>query len=312
MSKAEKTIQDDVFVPQKTLRTAVEFEGNGVHGGRKAVLTLHPAAANHGIVFRRSDIDGPHNLIPARWNNVVNTNMCTVIGSKDGLTVSTVEHLMAALAGCEIDNVLIDVDGPETPIMDGSSAPFVTLIESVGSVEQNVPRRALQIDQAIMIDEGQKHLSIQPHEHLAVDFQTQFENSRLASGHLAVNLINGTFNKLISPARTFGFRADIEKLQAAGLGLGGTLENALVVDGEEVLNDGGLRFDDECVRHKILDCVGDFYLAGGPILGHIKGIRAGHALNNALLRKIFATPGACSWVNMLRSAQHANPAIAAA
>jgi UDP-3-O-[3-hydroxymyristoyl] N-acetylglucosamine deacetylase len=309
---ADNRLQNESFVRQKTLGKAVHLDGIGVHGGQKAVVTLHPAEANHGIVFRRVDIAGPNNLIPARWDQVVNTNLCTVIGSDAGLTISTVEHLMAALAGCEIDNVLVDIDGPEAPIMDGSSAPFVDLIVSAGSRSQDAPRRALQIQQAIEIDDGHKHLSIQPHKYLSVDFQLEFENSGLASGHLAVNLVNGTFNKSISPARTFGFRSDIEALQAAGYGLGGSLDNALVVDGETILNEGGLRFKDEFVRHKILDCVGDFYLAGGPVLGQIKAIRAGHALNNALLRKIFATPGACRWVNMLQSEQQASPAFAAA
>lgn len=305
-------LQNDAFVPQQTLAKTVHLNGIGVHGGQQAAVTLHPAAANDGIVFRRVDVDGPNNLIPARWNNVVDTNLCTVIGNRHGLTISTVEHLMAALAGCEIDNVLIDIDGPEAPIMDGSSAPFVDLIVSAGSRPQDASRRALQIEQEIEIDDGHKHLSIQPYPHLSIDFQLEFENSGLASGHLAVNLVNGTFNKSISAARTFGFRSDIEALQAAGYGLGGSLDNALVVDGETILNEGGLRFKDEFVRHKILDCVGDLYLAGGPVLGQIKALRAGHTLNNALLHKIFTTPGACSWVNMLRSDQIACPAIAAA
>jgi UDP-3-O-[3-hydroxymyristoyl] N-acetylglucosamine deacetylase len=273
---------------EKTLRTPVGCSGIALHSGIDVEMKLLPAKAGSGIVLRRTDIANGGSIIPVSWENIVSSNLATTIGNEHGVTVSTVEHLMAALAGCEIDNVVIEVDGPELPIMDGSAAPFVDLIEEAGIVEQDAPRRAIQILKPIKVGDAEKSLALIPSNGFSISFEIDFEASSIARQELAIVPVNGTFKSDIANARTFGFAEDVDRMRSAGLALGGSLDNAIVISGNQILNQGGLRHEDEFVRHKILDCVGDLYLAGAPIIGHVRGARSGHALNHELLRALFA------------------------
>jgi len=266
-----------------------------LHGGETVTLTLKPAATNTGIVFHRMDIGGFHASVQARWDNVVDTRMCSVLGNEHGVTVGTVEHVMAALAGCGIDNVEIEVDGSEVPIMDGSSEPFVFLIECAGVVEQAAPRRVIRIQKEVRVTVADSEASLKPGDHLDLRFEIDFESQAVARQELSLGLMNGSFCKELASARTFGFLHEVEQLRAAGLAKGGSLNNAVVVSGDEILNEDGLRFEDEFVRHKMLDAVGDLYLAGAPIIGCFTGARSGHAANNALLRALFADREAWSY-----------------
>ncbi|NQV57368.1 MAG: UDP-3-O-acyl-N-acetylglucosamine deacetylase [Rhodospirillales bacterium] len=272
---------------QKTLARSVTCLGVALHSGKKVSLTLKPAPIGSGIVFRRTDLPGS-NDIPANWKNVVETIMCTTLGNADGVRVATVEHLMAALAGCHVDNAVVEVSGPEVPIMDGSSHPFVFLIECAGLEVQDAERSVLEILKPVKVEIGNRYAELTPSDDFQVAFEIDFDYAAVSTQKIAVNLVNGTFKKEIARARTFGFMDEVEKLQAAGLALGGSLDNAVVVDGETILNEGGLRYGDEFVRHKVLDAVGDLYLAGMPIHGSYHGVCAGHALTNQLLRTLFA------------------------
>ena len=280
---------------QTTLRQPITCGGTGVHSGRGVTLTLRPASANRGVVFRRVDITDRDNIVAARWDKVADTQMCTVLRNAAGVRVSTVEHLMAALAGCGVDNVLVDVDGEELPIMDGSAQEFVEIISRAGIKNLTAPRRILHIDREVSVREKDKFISIVPHDMLSISCSVHFKESARASGQRVVDLVNGNFRELVASARTFGFRRDVETLRARGLALGGSLHNAVVLEGEEVLNPEGLRFDDEPVRHKILDCVGDLFLAGGHVRGYVRSERGGHEMNNRLLKAIFADPKNWHW-----------------
>ena len=277
-------------IRQRTLKTSIDCSGVALHSGAKVSMTLHPADAGSGIVFKRTDITGKDAVIPATWDRVTDTRMCTTLGNDDGVTIGTVEHLMAALAGCGIDNALIELDGPEVPIMDGSSQPFVFLIECAGVVEQDATRRVIRVLKTVSINDGEARLS--PGSHLSLDFEIDFGDDLVSRQSLSIGVINGSFAKELAPARTFGFLHDVEALRAAGLAKGGSLDNAVVVSGDGVLNEGGLRYEDEFVRHKVLDAIGDLYLAGAAIIGKFQGVRSGHATNNALLKALFADPDA--------------------
>ena len=259
-------------------------------------MTLHPAVPGAGIAFRRTDI-ADSATIPVRWDGVVDTRMATTLGNADGVRVGTVEHLMAALAGCEIDNALIEIDGPEVPVMDGSAAPFVALIEKAGIVRQAAVRRAIEVLKPIEVRDAHRSLCIEPHPVLEVSFEIDFDTPAIARQAYGARIVNGTFKSDIAAARTFGFAEDVEALRRAGLALGGSLENAIVIRDGHVLNEGGLRFDDEFVRHKILDCIGDLYLAGAPILGRVHGVRCGHTLHHLLLKAVFADTSAWRMVD---------------
>lgn len=272
---------------QKSLRKPVGCSGITLHSGIDVEMKLLPAETGSGLTLRRTDIANGGSLIPVSWENVVSSHLATTIGNEHGVTVSTIEHLMAALAGCEIDNVVIEVDGPELPIMDGSAAPFVDLIEQAGIVEQDAPRRAIQILKPVKVEDGERSLALIPSDGFSFSFEIDFETSSIARQELAIVPVNGTFKSDIANARTFGFAEDVDRMRAAGLALGGSLDNAIVISGNQILNQGGLRHEDEFVRHKILDCVGDLYLAGAPIIGHVRGARSGHALNHELLRALF-------------------------
>ncbi len=282
-------------VYQRTLKSVVNCDGVGLHSGEPVNLVLKPAPAGSGIVFKRTDVEDDKSIIPARWDHVVDTRLCTVIANAHGVRVGTIEHLMAALAGCGLDNVVVEVSGPEVPVMDGSSGPFVFLIECAGVVEQDQPRRVIRILKPISVEEGEATATLEPDSSFSIDFSVHFEGTAVSSQALQVGMKNGSFCKELARARTFGFLNEVEAMQAAGLGKGGSLDNAIVVDGLEIMNKDGLRFDDEFVRHKMLDAVGDLFLAGGAILGKFAGKRSGHALNNALLRALFADDDAWSF-----------------
>jgi len=275
-------------IKQKTLKTEIGCTGVALHSGLKTSLTLKPAAENTGIRICRTDLLNGAREIIVNWENVVDTRLATTVGNDHGSTVSTVEHLAAALAGCEIDNVLIEVDGLEIPIMDGSSAPFVFLIECAGTVEQSAARTAIKILKPVTVGDENRSVSIVPAEDFSLAFEIDFDSSAIDRQERTFQRIGADFKSDISRARTFGFDHEVEALRSAGLARGGSLENAVVVSGDKILNEGGLRFDDEFVRHKILDCVGDLYLAGGPIIGEVIASKSGHELNNALLRAVFA------------------------
>ena len=226
--------------------------------------------------------------IAAHVDNVVDDRMCTTLGDGHGITIATVEHLMAALSGCGIDNLYVEVDGSELPIMDGSAAPFVFLIECAGVVEQDAPRRVIEILKPVRVEDEDRQAELSPGDGFTVGFEIEFGSGAIGQQDMDVELVNGTFKGELSRARTFGFVEEVDQLRAMGLALGGSLDNAVVVSGDEVLNEDGLRYKDEFVRHKILDCVGDLYLAGAPIIGHFKGSRSGHALNHSILRSLLA------------------------
>lgn len=285
-------------VRQRTLKAPIPCRGVGLHSGAAVAMTLMPAPEGHGIVFQRIDIIDRDPMIPARFDRVVDTQLCTMLGNDDGVTVGTVEHLMAALAGCGIDNALIALDGPEVPIMDGSSEPFVFLVECAGTVELDAPRRAIKIRKPITVEVDGKRVTLSPARHYEIDFEIDFDNSLVQHSALDVQLVNGTFKHELARARTFGFLEDVEKMRAMGLGLGGSLDNAIIVDGDVVLNEEGLRFEDEFVRHKMLDCIGDLYLAGAPLIGRVSAVKAGHQINNAVLHALFADPSAYAIVEM--------------
>jgi UDP-3-O-[3-hydroxymyristoyl] N-acetylglucosamine deacetylase len=279
---------------QQTLKNAIHCTGVGLHSGKSVTMRLHPAPAGTGISFVRTDLDRG-TVIPARWDNVVDTRLCTVVGTADGTTVGTVEHLMAALAGCGIDNAVVELDGPEVPIMDGSSAPFVFLIDCAGTQVQNRPRRLLRILKTVCVEDGAKSALLSPSPVPICSFEIEFDSAavRRQVGH--VHLDPSGFKRELARARTFGFLHEVDLMRRNGLARGGSLDNAVVISGDRVLNEGGLRFRDEFVRHKMLDSVGDLYLAGGPILGHFHGVRSGHALNNRLLHTLFADPESHAW-----------------
>ena len=285
-------------VLQKTLKSPIGCTGIGLHSGKKVTMSLNPADPDTGIVFHRTDLDGDDRIIPARWDCVVDTRMATTIGNQSGACVSTIEHLMAALAGCGIDNAIIEIDGAEVPVMDGSAAPFIFLVECEGMSEQDAPRKAIKIERPVKVGDSDKFVSATPDDSFSVGFEIDFEDAAIARQKLSMRLVNGTFKTEIARARTFGFVHEVDALRKAGLALGGSLDNAVVISGDTILNGDGLRYDDEFVRHKILDCVGDLYLAGAPIIGQIDALRSGHALNNQFLISLFSDDKAWSYVEM--------------
>jgi len=283
---------------QKTLKTAINCSGIALHSGEKVSITLKPAPADSGIIFKRIDIAGGGAEIKATYDNVVETNLCTKIGNRDGVTIATVEHLMAAISGCAIDNLLIEINGPEMPVMDGSAAPFVFLIECAGTVEQDAPRKAIRIEKNVSVDEKDRFAGFQPCKGSILDFTIDFDNPAIARQEHSVHMGRGVFKDELSRARTFGFLHEVEYMRANGLARGGSLDNAVVVSADGVMNEGGLRFENEFVRHKILDAVGDLALAGMPIIGRYTGICSGHYLNNQLLHALMADQDAWSIVPM--------------
>ena len=286
---------------QTTLATRVRCSGVGLHSGTDVRMVLRPAPADSGIAFRRIDLPGQP-LIPARWDHALDSPLCSALGC--GTTrVATVEHLLSAFAGTGVDNALVDLDGPELPIMDGSASPFVFLIACAGRQVQTAPRRALRIDRPVRVRDGLREVRLAPSapgttpDGLSVAFRIDFASPAIARQSCTLALGSASYTREVARARTFGFLDEVDRLRAAGLARGGSLDNAVVIDGDRVLNAGGLRYPDEFVRHKVLDAIGDLYLAGAPILGRYTGVRAGHALNLRLLQTLFATPDAATWVD---------------
>ena len=277
---------------QNTLIRSVTFTGVGLHSGAPVTMTVHPAAEDHGICFRRTDVVTGDAQVPARWDAVVPSRLCTLVANAAGVSVSTIEHIMAALAGSAIHNALIDIDGPEVPILDGSAAPFVSGFLDAGIVAQGAPVRAIRVLKAIEVREGEAVARLEPSDMLEIAFQIDFAEAAIGRQDKVLNMANGAFVRELSDSRTFCRNAEVVAMRERGLALGGTLENAVVFEGDKVLSPGGLRYADEPVRHKMLDALGDLALAGGPILGRYTGIRAGHALTNRLLRALFADPSA--------------------
>lgn len=278
---------------QTTIKTAISFSGKGLHSGAPATVTVRPAGAHHGIWFSRSDVAVGDRMIPARWDAVNRSPLCTKLENATGLQVSTVEHLMAALAGCGIHNALIEIDGPEVPILDGSAIPFVRGFMQRGIRRLAAPVMVFEVMETVCVSEGEATASISPSDTLRIDFEIDFSDAAIGHQQKSLVMNNGSFARELCDSRTFCRQADVTAMQANGLALGGNSgENAVVFDGDRVVSPGGLRHADEPVRHKMLDALGDLALAGAPILGHYKGNRAGHSLTNTLLRKLFETPGA--------------------
>lgn len=275
------------MIRQRTLKNVIRATGVGLHTGEKVYLTLRPAPPDSGIVFRRVDLDEPHE-IPADPFNVGDTVLNTTL-LLDGVRVSTVEHLLSAMAGLGIDNAHVDLSAAEVPIMDGSAGPFVFLIQSAGIVEQEAPKKFIRIRESVRVDgEDGKYASFEPYDGFKVSFQIEFDHPLFNGScqQAAIDFSTTSFVKEISRARTFGFMKDIEAMRARNLALGGSLDNAIVIDDYRVLNEDGLRYQDEFVKHKILDAIGDLYLLGHSLIGSFHGYKSGHALNNQLLRKL--------------------------
>ncbi len=282
---------------QTTVKSSVHFSGRGLHSGLPVQLTVHPASADYGIWFRRTDLLSGDPMVPARWDAGQPARLCTVVANNAGVSVSTIEHLMAALAGCGIHNALIEIDGPEVPILDGSAAPFVAGLMKRGVRLLDRPVRAIRILAPVEVCEGDAYARLEPAEMLEIDFHIDFSDAAIGRQDLTLNMANGTFVRELASSRTFCRQADVDLMRASGLALGGTLENAVVFDGDRVVSPGGLRKPDEPVRHKMLDALGDLALAGAPILGRYTGHRAGHALTNKLLRALFTRPDAYEMVD---------------
>lgn len=286
---------------QNTLKSAVTFRGPGLHTGHDVRLTVRPASTYHGIWFKRTDVAFGDPVLPALWDSVNRSPLCTKLENASGVSVSTVEHLMAALAGCGIHNALIEIDGPEVPILDGSAAPFVRGFLARGIQRQSDRVRALEVLKPITVEQGDARATLSPARNLRIDFEIDFADQAIGRQFKSLNMSNGSFVRELSDSRTFCRQSDVDDMHANGLALGGTLANAVVVDGPDVLSPGGFRYADEAVRHKMLDALGDLALAGAPILGHYYGVRAGHSLTNTLLRALFDTPGAFRMVECDRA-----------
>jgi len=282
---------------QTTLKRAVTLVGMGLHSGRPARLVLRPASEG-GIRFRRVDITDRDNLIPARFDRVTDTTLCTLLSNAAGVSVGTVEHLMAALAGTGVTHAEIEIDGPEVPIMDGSARRFVSAILRTGLAPVAGPLRAIRILKPVRYAQGGVVAELTPAETLSIDFEIDFADAAIGHQQRRLSMVNGAFVHELADCRTFCRRQDVEAMQANGLALGGSLDNAVVVENERVLNRGGFRRSDECVRHKMLDALGDLALAGAPILGAYRGVRAGHGATNKLLRALFAQPEAFEYVTL--------------
>ena len=280
------------MIRQRTLKNIIRATGIGLHTGEKVYLTLRPAAVDTGIVFRRIDLDIPVE-IEAKPENVGDTRLSTTLVKGD-VRVSTVEHLLSALAGLGIDNAYIDLSAPEVPIMDGSAGPFVFLVQSAGIEEQNAPKKFIRIKETVIVKDGDKWARFDPFEGFKVSFKIDFEHPvfRDRSQTTEVDFSSTSFVKEVSRARTFGFMKDIEALRNNDLALGGSLDNAIVMDDYRVLNEDGLRYEDEFVKHKVLDAIGDLYLLGCSLIGQFSGYKSGHELNNRLLRALLAQENA--------------------
>ena len=281
---------------QQTISNSISVKGIGLHTGNLVELTLEPAAVDNGIKFIRVDKKND-NVIEAIWSNVSETVLSTTISNSYGVKISTIEHLMSALSGLHIDNLNIYINANEVPIMDGSSKPFVEMIEEIGIKKQSKKRKLLNVKKSIEVSENNTSVKIVPNNQFSIDFEIDFPSKIVSKQSCQLQLINGNYKTDIAAARTFGFEKDVKYLRSNGLALGGSLDNAVVVGENEILNKDGLRYTDEFVRHKILDSIGDLYLAGSPIIGYFYGNKSGHYLNNQLLRKLFSDESNYEYIN---------------
>lgn len=303
------------MIKQRTLKNTIRATGVGLHSGEKVCLTLRPAPANTGVIFVRTDLS-PEVQIPASANLVTDTSLCTALSQGD-VKVATVEHLMSAFAGLGIDNVFVELSAGEVPIMDGSAGPFVFLIQSAGIEEQAAAKKFIRIKREVVVRDGDKEAIFLPHHGFKVSFAIDFDHpvSELRDQMAVVDFSTTSFVKEVSRARTFGFMRDLEFLRAQNLALGGSLDNAVVVDDYRIVNEGGLRYDDEFVKHKVLDAIGDLYQLGYSLIGEFRGVKSGHALNNQLCRAMLAQPDAWELVtfedaNQVAPISYASPAMA--
>jgi len=303
------------MIRQRTLQNTIRATGVGLHSGKKVYLTLRPAPVNTGIVFVRTDLE-PAAEVPARASLVTDTTLCTAL-TQDNVKVATVEHLMSAFAGLGIDNAYVDLSASEVPIMDGSAGPFVFLIQSAGIAEQDAPKKFIRIKREVVVKEEGKEACFLPHQGFKVSFAIEFDHPVFEEQKQTamVDFSTTSFVKEVSRARTFGFMRDLEYLRANNLALGGSLDNAIVVDEYRIVNEGGLRYDDEFVKHKVLDAIGDLYLLGHSLIGEFRGVKSGHALNNQLCRALLEQPDAYEIVTFekereLAPISYAQPAMA--
>jgi len=283
---------------QNTLKQSVSFVGRGLHSGIKSRITLKPCEKSTGIFFRRKDVPYHQSLIPARWNNVTDTTLSTVLTNKHGYSISTVEHMMAALQLCHIDNIEIEVDGNELPIMDGSAKPFVDTLLNIGTRSIKTPRKVIYIHKKIEVQDANRFALLLPDTQPKITISIDFKEKAIGAQNLSININDNNLSRSIAPARTFGFLDQIVDLQSKGLALGGSLSNAILVDNDRIVNREGLRFKDEFVRHKVLDAIGDLALAGVPIIGHYHAFKGGHLLNALLMKKLFTNKSAWSYISM--------------
>jgi UDP-3-O-[3-hydroxymyristoyl] N-acetylglucosamine deacetylase len=277
-----------INISQKTINNKISCNSVGLHSGEKVNMTLLPAPCNSGIIFRRIDVEEGKNEVKASYQNVVSTNLGTTIANEHGTKVLTVEHLMAAIWGSGIDNLIVELDGQEIPIMDGSSKPFIFLIECAGIQSQEAQRKIIEIMKNIRVEDGDKFVEVEPAKEFALDLEIEFQNKKIGKQNFSYRNDLSSFKNDISGARTFCLKEEIEHMNKLGLAKGGSLNNAIVVDGIDIVNKNGLRYENEFVRHKTLDFIGDIYLANHYIIGHFKASKAGHGINNAILRKIFS------------------------
>jgi UDP-3-O-[3-hydroxymyristoyl] N-acetylglucosamine deacetylase len=301
--------------PQRTLRAAAGLTGVGLHSGAPVALRILPAAPDAGVRFRRTDVRDRNPEVLARWDAVSDTTLCTTVANEDGVKVATIEHLMAALAGAGVDNAVVELDAAEVPVGDGSSAPFMAALDEAGLIDQAAPRRAVRVLKRVEArDEAGAWCALEPADSFSIQFEIDFASRAVGRRRASFELgREGAFRRELAHARTFGFERDVQRLRDMGLARGGSLDNAVVIGADDrILNAEGLRFDDEFIRHKALDSVGDLYLAGAPIVGRFVGVRSGHTLNNRLLRALFADAAAWRLVKERRGPAYAARGAAAA
>ena len=284
---------------QRTLAKSVHVTGVGLHSGERVALTMHPAEVNSGIRFRRTDLDGEQGQIIDLNPWLINdTRLSSTVVTENGARVGTIEHIMSALSAMGVDNVLIELNAPEIPIMDGSSLPFIYVLQDAGVVDQNAEKRFIRVKKPIVVEEPGKRVCFEPYDGFKVTLTIEFDHPvfNRSNQTYSIDFAGASYLEEIARARTFGFMQEVEMMRSHNLGLGGNLTNAIVIDDFDVLNPEGLRYPDEFVRHKILDAIGDLYIAGHPIIGAFTGYKSGHAVNNALLRKMFDDPESFEWV----------------
>ncbi|MDG6881705.1 UDP-3-O-[3-hydroxymyristoyl] N-acetylglucosamine deacetylase [Phocoenobacter uteri] len=285
------------MIKQRTLKKSVKVTGIGLHSGKKVTLTLRPAPENTGVIYARTDLE-PTVYFPANAENIRDTQLCTCMINDDGVKISTVEHLNAAMSAVGLDNIIVEINAPEIPIMDGSSSPFIYLLLDAGIEEQNALKKFIRIKEKVRVENEDKWAELKPYNGFKLDFTIDFEHPAISKdvGHYQMEFSTQNFIQQLSRARTFGFMKDIEMLQSMGLALGGSLDNAIVLDQYRILNEDGLRFPDELVRHKMLDAVGDLFMCGYNIIGEFTAYKSGHAVNNQLLRAVLANENAWEFV----------------